>query len=130
MTFLARLFPSDTWSLFIGISLIECTVLAAIFIGDKKLFSGTKYFLYAVLPISILLTLDTYLDMSKYEKLRSSSGSGKIIIDEKDGIQLNTYSFRAQRNFYISFFTLALTLITYGVRNLNKRVTYNIHYIY
>jgi hypothetical protein len=76
--------------------------LLALLFGVR--FSHARSVVLATLPLSLPLLLDAYIDLNRWETLYETT-EGSVLVE---GIALNSRRFRAQRNFYIAFFTLVL----------------------
>lgn len=102
--------------------------------------TGIGFFCLCALPISLLLLLDSYFDVLRYESIytdhhakhalqqqlnsdNSSPAAGLIPDLLIDGHALSASRFRAQRNLYISLFATVIQCSLYLTRALLKRYT-------
>jgi len=107
LLYLEPYLPTSTWSFLLLIALLNTVLLLLHFTQHYKTLSildvSTTYS-YLILCITTVLTIDTYLTLSTAEQSYMNHTS-----DKSSGFASSR--FRAQRNFYLSFFSLILSVV-------------------
>src|SRR5258708_7309315 len=95
--------PSDTWTLLVILSLINSTLLLLLLTNNHRSLpiGGINSYNIVSIILSTITTIETYITMTEYER----SYYNKV------GTSDATSRFRSQRNYYLSFFTLLLSVI-------------------
>jgi len=112
---LESVLPFEVWKPILSTSFIISIALLFLLSGRSLPILSTRPFLLVSGSLTLLFGVDAYAQLAKWEGMHDAGMKGSERVGE---YTLNERRFRAQRNFYLSFFSLVLHLAFYLAQKL------------